>query len=55
MYLLKDSVEDGLIQAIHHVSRGRAFFSPAVARILGSQVVRDPKVREIDDLCDSLT
>jgi two-component system response regulator NreC len=54
-YLLKDSVEDGLIQAIHHVSRGQAFFSPAVATILRGQVVRDPKVRDIDDLYDSLT
>ncbi len=33
-YLLKDSVEEGLVQAVHAVHQGRAFFSPAVAMVL---------------------
>lgn len=33
-FLLKDSVEQGLIEAVRKVHSGSAFFSPAVARIL---------------------
>jgi DNA-binding NarL/FixJ family response regulator len=36
-YLLKDSVEEDLIQAIEFANQGRRFFSPAVARLLESR------------------
>lgn len=54
-YLLKDSVEDGLIESIAQIVRGNAFFSPAVAKTLRDRQFRDPKLRDVDDLYDSLT
>jgi DNA-binding NarL/FixJ family response regulator len=54
-YVLKDSVEDGLIHAIEGVHRGRPFFSPPVAKILHKRRLRDPRLGEIDDLYESLT
>jgi two-component system, NarL family, response regulator NreC len=54
-YLLKDSVEDGLIHSIAQIVRGKAVFSPAVAKMLRDRQSRDPKLREIDDLYESLT
>ena len=38
--MLKNSAGDELIQAIHAVQRGMAFFSPAVARIFQDGVAR---------------
>jgi DNA-binding NarL/FixJ family response regulator len=40
-YLLKDTVEEGLVRAVHQVFAGQAFFSPAVARILQDAHARD--------------
>ena len=54
-YLLKDSVEDGLIQSIAQIVRGKTVFSPAVAKLLRDRQSRDPKLRELDDLYESLT
>jgi DNA-binding NarL/FixJ family response regulator len=54
-YLLKDSVEDGLIRAVEQIHRGQPYFSPAVAKTLQERECRDPKLREIDDLYESLT
>ncbi|HXH25530.1 MAG TPA: response regulator transcription factor, partial [Vicinamibacterales bacterium] len=33
-YLLKDSADVDLIQAVTEVSRGKSFFSPAIARVM---------------------
>jgi DNA-binding NarL/FixJ family response regulator len=39
-YLLKDSAEADLIRAIHAVSEGKSFFSPAISRMLLEDYVR---------------
>jgi two-component system, NarL family, response regulator NreC len=39
-YLLKDSPESDLISAIHAVHEGKAFFSPAISRMLADDYVR---------------
>ncbi len=54
-YILKDSVEEGVIQAIHCVHRGHAFFSPAVARVLRDSGARDLERRTTDDRYELLT
>jgi len=54
-YVLKDSVEDGLIRGIHILTRGQVYFSPAVAKILQSRRYRDPVVRDADDPYETLT
>jgi DNA-binding NarL/FixJ family response regulator len=54
-YLLKDSVEGGLIRAVEQVHRGRPHFSPAVAKTLQERESRDPKLGNIDDPYESLT
>src|SRR3954453_11240551 len=33
-YLLKDTLEEGLIEAIQEIQAGKAYFSPSVARLL---------------------
>lgn len=54
-YLLKDSVEDDLIRAIQSVGRGKAFFSPAVARVFQDAYERLKGSQEVDDRYDLLT
>ncbi len=54
-YLLKDSVENGLIEAVQHISDGHPYFSAAVAKILRDRQARDPRLHDIDDLYESLT
>jgi len=54
-YVLKNSAGDELIQAIHTVQRGMAFFSPAVARIFQDGVARLQDAREVSDRFESLT
>jgi len=54
-YILKDSVEDGVLQAIHFVHRGRAFFSPAVATVLRDSGARELESRGTDDRYELLT
>jgi two-component system, NarL family, response regulator NreC len=54
-YLLKDSVEEDLIRAIQSVQRGRAFFSPAVARVFQDGYARRKGTEEVDDRFDLLT
>ncbi|MEK7408334.1 MAG: response regulator transcription factor [Acidobacteriota bacterium] len=54
-YVLKDSVEEGLIRAIHLLHKGQAFFSPAVARIFQERFVGGPAFREVDDRYEMLT
>jgi DNA-binding NarL/FixJ family response regulator len=54
-YLLKDSVEEELIQAIELVHAGRSFFSPAVAQVLSSTYAREREAHHVDDRYELLT
>jgi DNA-binding NarL/FixJ family response regulator len=54
-YLLKESAEPDLIAAIRAVDGGKAFFSPAVSRMLVEDYVRQLQDREIEDSYELLT
>jgi DNA-binding NarL/FixJ family response regulator len=54
-YLLKDSAEGDLIQAILAVSNGKAFFSPEVSRMLAEDYMREIKARGVQDSYELLT
>lgn len=54
-YLLKDSAEGDLIQAVRVVAAGKAYFSPAVSKILADDYVRQVREQGVDDPYDLLT
>jgi DNA-binding NarL/FixJ family response regulator len=54
-YLLKDSAEQDLIQAVIAVSEGKAFFSPAISKMLVEDYMRQMREREVEDSYDLLT
>ena len=54
-YLLKDSAQTDLIQAVRAVFGGKAFFSPAVSKVLADDYLRQIRQRGLDDPYDSLT
>jgi two-component system, NarL family, response regulator NreC len=54
-YLLKDSAESDLIHAIRAVSSGKAFFSPAVSKILADDYLRQLQQHGVEDRYESLT
>jgi DNA-binding NarL/FixJ family response regulator len=54
-YLLKESPEADFIQAIHSVSGGKAFFSPAVSRMLVEDYVRQLQDKDVEDSYELLT
>ena len=54
-YLLKDSAEYDLIAAIKAVSDGKAFFSPAISKMLVEDYVRQMREREVEDSYELLT
>src|ERR1700720_1760134 len=54
-YLLKESAEVDLLQAIRAVTEGKAFFSPAVSRMLAEDYVRQLQDKDIEDSYDLLT
>ena len=54
-YLLKDSAEGDLIDAIRTVSQGKAFFSPEISRMLVEDYVREVKARGVQDRYELLT
>lgn len=54
-YLLKDSAEADLIEAIHAISAGKSFFSPAVSRILKEDYVRQLDKMDAEDTYELLT
>ena len=54
-YLLKDSAEYDLINAIRAVSEGKAFFSPAISKMLMEEYMRQMQEREVEDSYDLLT
>lgn len=54
-YLLKDSAESDILNAVRMVSAGKAFFSPAISKVLVEDYVRQLELRGMDDSYDLLT
>lgn len=54
-YLLKDSAEGDLIEAIKSVDQGKTFFSPEITRMLMEDYVREIRTRGAEDSYDLLT
>lgn len=54
-YLLKDSAEGDLIEAIKSVHEGKTFFSPEITRMLMEDYVREIRTRGAEDSYDLLT
>jgi two-component system, NarL family, response regulator NreC len=54
-YLLKESAEAELISAIRAVQQGKAFFSPAVSKVLVQDYVRQLQDKDIEDSYELLT
>ena len=54
-YLLKDSAEGDLVDAIRAVHQGKAFFSPEISRMLVEDYMREIKNRRVDDSYQLLT
>ena len=54
-YLLKDSAEYDLINAIKAVNEGKAFFSPAISKMLVEDYMRQMREREVEDSYELLT
>ena len=54
-YLLKDSPESDLIAAVFAVHAGKAFFSPAISRVLVDDYVRQMRQRGLEDSYELLT
>jgi len=54
-YLLKDSAENDLINAVKAVREGKAFFSPAISKMLIEDYMRQMRQRAVEDSYDLLT
>ncbi len=54
-YLLKDSAEGDLIEAIRAVNQGKTFFSPEISRMLVEDYVREIRTRGVEDSYELLT
>jgi len=54
-YLLKDSAESDIINAIRAVNEGKAYFSPEISRLLADDYVRQLRQRDVDDSYELLT
>lgn len=54
-YILKDAAETDLIQAVRAVSGGKAFFSPAISKMLVEDYMRQMRDRGVEDSFDLLT
>jgi two-component system response regulator NreC len=54
-YLLKDSVDVDLVRGIRAVAEGKSFFSPAVAKVMLDDYVRQMAERGITDRYDLLS
>jgi two-component system response regulator NreC len=54
-YLLKDSAEGDLIEAIKTVSQGKTFFSPEISKMLVDDYVREIRSRGFEDSYELLT
>jgi two-component system, NarL family, response regulator NreC len=54
-YLLKDSADVDLLQAVDAVSAGKSFFSPAIARVIADDYVRHLAERGVSDRFELLS
>jgi len=54
-YLLKDSAEHDLINAIKAVGEGKAYFSPAISKMMVEDYVRQMQEQRLEDSYDLLT
>jgi len=54
-YLLKDSADVDLLQAVDAVSVGKSFFSPAIARVIADDYVRHLADRGVSDRFELLS
>lgn len=54
-YLLKDSAEEDLVQAVRIVAQGRPFFSPKITQTLLEDYVRQLRQKGLQDSYDLLT
>ena len=54
-YLLKDSAQSDVMQAILAVAAGKAFFSPAVSKVLADDYLRQVQLPGLDDPYDLLS
>jgi DNA-binding NarL/FixJ family response regulator len=54
-YLLKDSADVDLLQAVDAVSKGKSFFSPAIAKVMLDDYVRQLADKGITDRYESLS
>lgn len=54
-YLLKDSAEGDLMEAIQAVTQGKTFFSPEISKMLVEDHVREIRMRGVEDSYELLT
>lgn len=54
-YILKDTVEDEILPAVHSVLKGKSYFSPAIAKTLLEDYIRYLRQRGLEDSYDLLT
>jgi len=54
-YLLKDSADVDLLHAVEAVSAGKSFFSPAIARVIADDYVRQLADRGVTDRYELLS
>jgi two-component system response regulator NreC len=54
-YLLKDSAEHDLTNAVTTVHEGKAFFSPAISKMLVEDYIRQMRDQKVEDSYDLLT
>lgn len=54
-YLLKEAADEDLLPAVHAVAAGKCFFSPAVAKVLAEDYIRQLQQRGLTDSYDLLT
>ncbi len=54
-YVLKSSAEFEIVEAVHAVSQGKAYFSPKVSRMLADEYLRYLEAQDVEDTYDLLT
>jgi DNA-binding NarL/FixJ family response regulator len=54
-YLLKDTLEEDLVQAIHRLQQGQPFFSPSIAKFFEASRAHDLLAKKLDDRYELLT
>jgi len=54
-YLLKDSAENDLINAVRAVSEGKSFFSPAISKMLAEDYMHQMQEHGVEDSFELLT